>query len=210
MKSVFFYGVMKASKSAELILRAKTYEVQGVKPIIIKPTIDTRNKDDTVSSRIGIKTNVTYNLDIDDNQKARKISRKAMKENRPIFADEAQFFSPQVITELINATIEPKLLHNKESSNVNVFLFGLLKDYNGKLFNGTKTIIEQVDRMQEIKTRCETKGCGRKATYNYIKPQENNSNSDIQIGDNEYSVYCAVHYFMKRQEDEKTKTRSKK
>ena len=51
--------------------------------------------------------------------------------------------------------------------DVNVFAFGLLKDFRNKLFDGTKRWIEEADSLREMKTICEL--CDRKATCNALE-----------------------------------------
>lgn len=191
MKSVFYYGVMKASKSAQLILKASTYQKQGVEPIIIKPTTDTRDGSGKVHSRIGIEMPVTFTLKHDDIDMVVPITTIARQQNRPIFVDEAQFFSPVFIEKLIS--VIHNIDDNENSSHVNIFLFGLLKTYNNELFDGTQAILENVDKIEEIKTQCEERGCGRKATCNYLVTM-NNADNDIVIGDDKYRVFCQKHY----------------
>lgn len=194
MESVFYYGVMKASKSAQLILKASTYRVQGIEPIIIKPSIDTRDDLDKIQSRIGIKMPVTYNVKPDAISSIIHIISIARHENRPIFVDEAQFFSSEAIETLISVVNDS--YEEDNTSNVNVYLFGLLKNYHNKLFNGSKTIVERVDKLVEIKTKCEVADCGRKATCNYLE-NTNDTDGDILIGDSQYKVFCQRHYAKK-------------
>lgn len=191
MESVFYYGVMKASKSAQLILKASTYQAQGIEPIIIKPATDTRDSLGKVESRIGIKIPVTYTVKSDDVNKIIHITIIARQQNRPIFVDEAQFFSPEVIERLVSVVNDS--YKGEKHSNVNVYLFGLLKNYHNKLFEGSKTIVESVDKLVEIKTKCEMDNCGRKATCNYLT-ETNTSDGDIVIGDSQYKVFCQRHF----------------
>lgn len=192
MQSVFYYGVMKASKSAQLILKASTYQKQGIEPIIIKPTTDTRDGGGIVHSRIGIEMPATYTIEPDDIDKVIEIGTLARHQNRPIFVDEAQFFEPSVLKCLLSTTTVWN--NNEDLSHVNVYLYGLLKDFSNELFDGTKAIIENVDKMSEIKTQCEEPSCGRKATCNFLNHRDVLSDAKFIVGDKNYHVYCQTHY----------------
>lgn len=188
MKTFFYYGVMKASKSAQLVLKASTYQAQDIEPIIIKPSTDTRDKQNIVYSRIGISIPVTYIIEPDDIKKVKMIISQAIDENKPVFVDESQFLSTDALNLLTNA---PHLYDGK-STNFNVFLYGLLKTYDNKLFDGSKAIIQNADELIEITTKCEKQGCNNKATCNLLSNVK--TNSDIVIGDKNYHVYCQKHY----------------
>ena len=53
-KLYFKYGVMGCSKSAQALITKFNYEERGMKVLLIKPAIDTRDGKDVVKSRIGL------------------------------------------------------------------------------------------------------------------------------------------------------------
>ena len=53
IKISFFYGVMKSSKTANLLMTCHNYEAKGINPLLVKPSLDTRSK--YIESRIGLK-----------------------------------------------------------------------------------------------------------------------------------------------------------
>ena len=190
MRSFFYFGVMKASKSAQLVLKANTYKVQGVEPIIVKPSTDTRETENIVHSRIGISIDVDYVVKPYDVLSMLMILDQANEEDRPIFIDECQFFTKGVIKRFLEYAHKTK---NEGKSNFNIYLYGLLKTYDNELFDGSKVVLENVDDIIEIDTICEEDGCDNKATCNFLNG--NHSSSDkVVIGDNQYSVYCEEHY----------------
>jgi|SRR6056297_2920608 len=73
-----------------------------------------------------------------------------------LVCDEAQFYLPRQIDQL--AEIVDEL-------DTDVFAFGLLSDFRGLLFDGTKRLLELADRRQElqVEARC---WCHRPATHN--------------------------------------------
>ena len=190
MRSFFYFGVMKASKSAQLVLKANTYKVQGVEPIIVKPSTDTRETENIVHSRIGISIDVDYVVKPFDVITMLMILDKANEENRPIFIDECQFFTKGVIKRFLEYAHRTK---NEGKSNFNIYLYGLLKTYDNELFNGSKAVLENVDNIIEIDTICEESGCDNKATCNFLNEKPSTLDK-VCIGDSKYSVYCQKHY----------------
>ena len=54
MKLYYKYGVMSSSKSAQLLMTAHSFDERGIPFLCIKPSIDNRENEDTITSRIGI------------------------------------------------------------------------------------------------------------------------------------------------------------
>lgn len=193
MKTIFYHGVMKASKSAQLILKAKNYIVNGIEPIIIKPGSDTRKPSGYVHSRIGIQMPIYEYVDVNDANRMAEIAHLAREKQIPLFVDEAQFFNPATLEAIFGSVQVAK--GETDTGSFNVFLYGLLKDYNNELFEGTKYLLENVDSIKEIKTDCEFDKCDRKATCNFLNNRH--GNGIVQIGDNQYQVFCQYHYNLK-------------
>lgn len=191
-KSIYFYGVMKSSKTAQLLTMNYNYRKHGVKPLIVKPKLD--GKGNLVTSRVGIQAKADVVVDtINDNQwsLAENIFDKYVKNKvKVVLVDEAQFMNPSFV----------KLFSNRcKLYDIDVYAFGLLKDYRNHLFEGAKAWIEHADSIREIKTTCEL--CNRKATCNaledkngvLVKETFDYRTSNIHTGDSEYHVYCQYH-----------------
>lgn len=73
-----------------------------------------------------------------------------------VVADEAQFYEPDQVDQLARAVDE---------LFVDVYAFGLLTDFRGQLFAGTKRLLEVADERNElhVEARC---WCGARATHN--------------------------------------------
>lgn len=73
-----------------------------------------------------------------------------------VVADEAQFYEPDQVDQLARAVDE---------LFVDVYAFGLLTDFRGQLFEGTKRFLEVADERNElhVEARC---WCGARATHN--------------------------------------------
>ena len=148
-KMYFRYGAMNCGKTSALLQVAHNYEEQGMKAIVIKSRIDKKGND-TIVSRIGLSRKVDLLLNPKDTIK----EKLEFKNLDCILVDEAQFMSKEQIKEL---WIISKI------KEIPVICYGLKTDFRGKLFEGSKAIIELADELEEIVTVCK---CGKKARFN--------------------------------------------
>ncbi len=149
-KLYFKYGAMGSSKSAQALITQFNYEELGMKVWLIKPSVDTRDGDDIVRSRVGLESraDVIYphtNI-IEEYDKIEPCD--------VIISDESQFFTSKQIDEL-------RILVDER--NLPVLCFGLRTDFLTNFFPGSRRLMEIADSMTEIKTVCT---CGAKATVN--------------------------------------------
>ena len=149
----FKYGTMGSSKSAQALMCKFNYEQKGMKVLLVKPSIDTREDDGErkVRSRIGLVANCKI---ITPQQSFVDLYNEFKAENGCdcIIVDEAQFCTTEQINQLKQLTRE-----------VSVLCYGLLNDFRCQLFEGSKRLVELADSLQEIKSVCR---CGRKSTVN--------------------------------------------
>lgn len=194
-KVFYYYGTMKSSKTANLLMVYHNYMEKGIKPILVKPSQDTRSGDTIVSSRVGIEEEATYSVGKEHPKEiAGYILATAMEQDRPILLDECQFFSPEFINALcLGNSIRVK---GDASENGIIMAYGLLTNFGGKLFEGSKAWLENADDIREVKTICDY--CGKKATHNLLlvdgKPYFDTSKGDTIIGDTNYKVVCSDHW----------------
>jgi len=186
---MYKYGVMNSAKTAQLLMSHHTYINKGIKPLLLKPSVDNRDGVKTVSSRIGL----SYDADlaISDNTKIESCLDKYFNEDgfsQVIMVDEAQFISPEIVHEIVSYA----RLHN-----LSVIAYGLLKTFQNKLFEGSEAWLEECDTIIEVKTSCSVNGCERKATCN-LRLQNGKpvfSGDTVQIGGEEsYTGVCANHW----------------
>lgn len=191
-KVYFEYGTMGSSKSSQLLMMANNYRHKAVKTYLVKPAIDNRDSDTKIVSRVGLEHEVTYvyvGPTIDKDTGMVKVIKDAISNDGVLFIDEAQFFNYEDVRRIY--TLANELSKNKNLSNFCIMAFGLLTDFNDKLFEGTKAWIEIADSLREIKNVC--KFCNSKATRNYFVNHDN-SNTNIVIGDSLYYPVCSYHY----------------
>lgn len=191
-KILFFYGVMDAAKSAELLMTAYKYKQLGFNTVLIKPVQDTRSGANTISSRVGLSAEADLTIAPNDNPEDLCNILTLLAGRHPsktiFLVDEAQFLSAENVDIIVSKGRE---------LGVDVFSYGLLKTFKNTLFEGSEAWLLNADSIREIKTTCSIKDCGKKATYN-IRTVNNEpvyKGEDIEIGDDSYYSVCANHYY---------------
>lgn len=147
-KLYFKYGAMGSSKTAQALMVKFNYEEKGYRVGLLKPSIDNRDGETIVKSRIGLQDKgilIDWNLNL----------YAWYLENRfnVLIVDEAQFLSGPQIEQLKDIAME----------FVPVLCFGLKTDFQTHMFEGSKRLFEIADSLTEIKSVCT---CGRKAEVN--------------------------------------------
>ena len=183
-KLYFKYGAMGSSKTAQALITKFNYEERGMKVWIAKPSIDNRDGQNIIQSRIGLKTEA-YVISSDEN-----IYRtfQMLKERYDvIIIDEAQFLTEEQVNQLGNIVMQLK---------VPVMCFGLKTDFQTNMFPGSKRLFEIAESISEIKTICK---CGKKATVNARIDNFGNiitEGEQVELGGNDkyiamcYRCYC--------------------
>lgn len=148
-KLYFRYGAMNCGKSSALMQVAYNYEQNNKKVIVIKSEIDTKGNN-YLESRIGLKRKVDILLK--ENESIEKYYDK-LDEISCILVDEAQFLSEKQVDELYYIT---------KYYNIPVICYGLKTDFQSKLFDGSKRLLELSDELDELITICR---CGKRAKF---------------------------------------------
>ena len=149
-KLYFRYSAMNSGKTTSLIQAAFNYEERGMKPVIIKPSVDTKGGN-TIVSRLGISREVDQPIAPDAN--IENVMEKFTNVDC-ILVDEAQFLTPKQVDQLFWYAVQ---------KNVPVLAYGLRTDFQTKGFPGATRLLELAHEIQELKTICR---CGRKAVLN--------------------------------------------
>lgn len=185
-KLYFRYGAMGSGKTTALLQVAYNYEQKGMKITLIKPSIDTKGKENVVS-RIGIERAVDIIL-----LPTEKIIDR-MKPIKPdaIIVDEAQFLTREQVDELYSFT---------KFYDIPVLCYGLRCDFQMNGFEGSTRLLEIADDIEELKTICQ---CGEKATQNLrlINNQPVFEGNQVVIDDHtqvEYEGVCGKCYLKTR------------
>lgn len=150
-KLYFKYGAMGCSKTAQALITKFNYEERGMKVLLIKPAIDTRDGVDLVKSRIGLQSEA-YAVDSQEN--LYDFYTKKHSDCNIVIVDECQFLTPEQVDQLGDIVIK---------LSVPVLCFGLATDFTTHLFPGSRRLFEIAESISEIKSVCK---CGAKATVN--------------------------------------------
>ena len=184
-KLYFSYSTMNAGKSTVLLQASHNYGERGMKTMLFTAELDNRSKVGNISSRIGLSEKAsTFNND--DNLFSSVEKRLKKDKISCVFVDEAQFLTDKQVWELSDVV---------EILKVPVMCFGLRTDFQGKLFEGSSTLLAIADELKEIKTICH---CGKKA--NMVVRVDSNGKvlregAQIEIGGNEkYISLCRKHW----------------
>jgi thymidine kinase len=150
-KLYFKYGAMGSSKTASALITKFNYEEKGMRVWLIKPSVDTRDGERILSSRIGLSAECTP---ISPEDSIRELFLDGHIECDVIISDESQFFTSAQINEMRQIVDE---------FDTPVIAFGLRCDFRTELFEASARLFALADSISEIKTIC---SCGRKATVN--------------------------------------------
>jgi thymidine kinase len=213
-KLYFYYSAMNAGKTTTLLQSAYNYHERGMRTLILKPDVDTREHGEppsdpaghlppqagegkkeqpaaagtTVASRIGLKANArrfSGNEDLFALVEADIAARGAL---HCVFVDEAQFLTRAQVWQISDVV---------DRLNIPVLAYGLRTDFRGELFEGSRYLLAWADNLEEIKTICHT---GRKATMVVRVDEQGRAVTDgpqVEIGGNERYVSVSRAEFKK-------------
>lgn len=183
----FFYGTMASAKTLRLLTTAYNFEEKGVQIMVLKPSIDTRDGEGVIKSRVGLeRACVMVDADV-DLYKAVKAYKNVLETQfetlKWVLIDECQFLTEKQVDELSDVV---------DFLGVSVMCFGLRTDFRSRLFPASKRLFEIADDIEEIKSTCE---CGERKTSINARFDENGEiirdGSQIEVGGNErYRAIC--------------------
>ena len=146
----FSFGTMGSGKSTQALQIHHNLTHGGLNGALCS-MLD--RKGARVSSRLGVSAEAVV---IDPEVDIREIARNEGQVLDYLVCDEVQFYSPTQIEQLAEIVDELRL---------DVFAFGLLTDFRGRLFDGTARLLELADVAEAI--QCEARcWCGDRATHN--------------------------------------------
>ena len=173
-KIYYRFGTMGSSKTANALMVKFNYEEKGYRVKLIKPSLDTRDGNNIVKSRIGLESEAISFTRKDD------IINWFYSEESIcdcIIVDEVQFFTKEQIEDLKYIA----------ELYVPVLCYGLKTNFKSELFEASKRLLEIADSISEIKSIC---ACGKKSLIN-AKYKDNKiiyDGDEIDIGGNEKYV----------------------
>ncbi len=191
----FSYGIMGSGKSTVALQVHHNLVRRGLRGVLC--TLFDRDGT-AVSSRLGVSrpaTEVTHDIDL-------LAMARSVRDSEGLdflVCDEVQFYAPEQVDQL--AAVVDEL-------GADVFAFGLLTDFRGQLFDGTRRMLELADEHVplSVEARC---WCGRRATHNarLVNGTMTLEGETIVIGDTgavaspplfgdavSYELLCRRHY----------------
>ncbi len=146
----FSFGTMGSGKSTLALQIHHNLAAGGLNGALCS-MLDRRGA--RVSSRLGVSAEAVV---IDPSVDMRDVATNGGEPLDYLVCDEAQFYTPEQIEQLAEVV---------DSMRLDVFAFGLLTDFRGRLFPGTARLLELADITEEI--QCEARcWCGNRATHN--------------------------------------------
>lgn len=173
---------MNSGKSAHIIMQVHNLREQGNNVFVIKPKLDTRDFG-VIHSR-ALATELSAFLIEDEFDIFNHVEDAGRIDY--IFVDEVNFLSPKHVEQLADVV---------DILDIPVFGYGLLTDYKGNLFAGSKRMVELSDSIRELKSPCMK--CSRKATMHLRKVNDVYvfTGDSIQVGDiDTYESVCRNCY----------------
>lgn len=181
------YGCMNSAKSMLLLTTAHNLEENGLQIMVLKPSLDTRDGEGIIRSRVGIERKcVAINPDMDLYKviKAyRNVLATQFEELKWILVDECQFLTEKQVDQLSDVV---------DFLNIDVMCFGLRTDFQSKSFPASKRLFEIADEFEEVKSTC---SCGENKTSINARFDENGEiiteGNQLVVGGNEmYKALC--------------------
>ncbi len=188
-KLYFNYSAMNAGKSTILLQSSYNYHERGMRTLLIKPAIDTREDvQDQITSRIGL----VAEADIITREQNLETHIRDAHEAEPlncVLVDEAQFLTKDQVWQLSKVA---------DNMRLPIMCYGLRTDFQGELFPGSAALLAIADNIKEIKTLC---WCGRKATMTLRVSKSGKvvtQGAQVEIGGNDrYVTLCRKHWTAK-------------
>jgi thymidine kinase len=184
-KLYFYYSAMNAGKSTVLLQSAHNYRERGMRVLLLTASIDDRFETGQIASRIGISANAS----VFDNGTNLLALVKEEHQSQPlscILIDEAQFLTKEQVYDLTEIV---------DTLRIPVLAFGIRTDFQGELFEGSKSLLSWSDKLIELKTVCH---CGSKATMVIRLNAQGipvKEGAQVEIGGNDrYLSVCRKHF----------------
>lgn len=184
----FYFGTMGSGKSTMALQIHHNLSQVGQHGLLLTQ-LD--RLEAAVSSRLGVAVPaIEVGPDLDLLALARSV-REEVGALHFLVCDEAQFYLPTQVDQLAEVVDE---------LDVDVWAFGLLTDFRGRLFEGTARFLELADRRQElqVEARC---WCNRPATHNarvvngrQVYEGDTVVVADVGRGGVSYELLCRRHW----------------
>lgn len=181
-KLKFHKATMRAGKSTLALQINDNFKI--VDKIGLLFTMGDRSGESKITSRIGIEHEAIL-LDKDTNifHFVKEAQDKIYLDY--LIFDEVQFYTKEQIEQLADIVDELE---------IDVFCFGLVTDFRGNLFEGSKRLIELSDEVREIEVKALC-WCGRKGLFNSrVSDGYMVTAGEQEVVGEGYEVLCREHF----------------
>ncbi|MGL5765306.1 MAG: thymidine kinase [Sarcina sp.] len=182
-KLYFKTGTMGSGKSLDLLRCNYNYTEREKNPLVLKPSLDTRDKCN-ITSRTGMNCEALTVKECDS--LVEKIQNENIKNQIDVvIVDEVQFLTEKQIEELQDIVYD---------LNIPVIAYGLTTNFKGYLFPSIARLLSLADKIESVKSVC---WCGKKAKQNarIVDGKMVVDGELVQIGGNEsYVALCNKHF----------------
>ena len=151
----FYYGAMGCGKTSKLIGDYYAVKDANFSAIVIKPGKDTKGSSGVIS-RAGGYIETAFLIGSNDNIFV-MVEDYLVNVNEHldfVLVDEVQFLEEHHIDEIVSLVDE---------LGINVFCYGLMTDFQGNLFEGSRRLIEVGAELERLSIPCK---CGAERTHN--------------------------------------------
>lgn len=163
-------GTMKSSKSAQLIMKGYLLDSQGKKVLTFKPETDIRDGSFVASRALPFKRPAIV-VPKDDNGITMSM-RVWIDKPDVILLDELQFFTVEQVERLAEISI---------THDVDIYAYGLMMSYNGRMFEPIRRAIECGFRITTLDMACDR--CNNDATHHLLHLDD-----ELQVDGNSINV----------------------
>lgn len=186
----FYYGTMRSGKTEKLLNDSLEYKQNTV---FVLPEEDTggliESRAFTVSNgwkcNFVITPNIIFGAKHHLEESARLFDLIDYDDDvDKIVIDEAQFLDPDDVYNIAEAC---------RSTNTKLDAYGLLTDFHGNVFDGSRKWVDCADESVCIEGKCEFPGCLKNSYYNCMMKQQKSPDSNVVVGDSQYIVLCPEH-----------------
>lgn len=199
-KTYFNYGAMSSGKTLQLLSAIINYRMKNANVLIMSPQQDNRAGVGVIKTRVEGMKPIKVDFVISEfNDKLKAFLHKAYDKNAIIFIDECQFISYNTVKQMVNYCRDLEDTHNHKSPYFKIMAYGLLTDFNNKLFEGTRAWLEEADSMRQLKSSCAVENCDNNPTCNILNPdiaaKARAEGTNTVIGSKAYMSVCSYHYY---------------
>ena len=182
-------GSMFSGKTEELIRRIRRAKYANLNVIIFKPTVDKRDKKDTVVSHDDT------TIDCKTIKRASEIY-KIVKDFKVVGIDEAQFFDDEIV----------EVCNSLANHGVRVIVAGLDMDYKGVPFKNMANLMATAEYVTKVHAICTR--TGNLANYSFRTSKEDEL---VLLGEREnYEPLSRAAFFNANQKKDQTEKKNKK